>query len=508
MASVSSLEDLSPQEAHRLALAIQDPEFRSLLSEYASTLGDPENQRLYEEELKASDPSIQSFLRPSPGFVIRAKHSISASDDPSGEKIFINVCSDSQIGGPSFSGRCWRIPYSTSKGRKDLSGDGDGKLCLVMDVIVHPDTLKMAEKNGKFKTLLKETASEAVEAFDPLIKIDRNSIRLPKMAFKGQIHPTVIRKRQTKFEPSYVIKYSDDFQDTFIREPSIKPSHLKVEIDLAGFNSASTVELDVNERNLTLSTKENAPKEFNLQVALPYAVDEEEGKAKFDKITSKLLVTLPVLKTKVDRLISTDSGIEADYPDEVGNLDDVIDDAIVPEVEPALCKPNYAIQCTEDILTITLDVKNVDPKSVIQTSINRGVSLKFISVGSGMYPYHYGFTVAFTSSEDVAGELEGLEVDVWDNNVTIIIPLKESFIDYLIGIHEKDLIMDNNNPALSILRRNSSSKVFFFFLVSRERARMIHHILALGLALFVVFITIIIDIRFNERFESKLFYNI
>ncbi|KAG2489118.1 hypothetical protein HYH03_012344 [Edaphochlamys debaryana] len=69
------------------------------------------------------------------------------------------------------------------------------------------------------------------------------------------------------------------------------PKELLVRATLPDVASAGAVDLDVGERRLTLKV----PGRYQLEVALPYAVDEARGRAKFDKARKQLEVTLPVL---------------------------------------------------------------------------------------------------------------------------------------------------------------------------------------------------------------------
>jgi hypothetical protein len=75
---------------------------------------------------------------------------------------------------------------------------------------------------------------------------------------------------------------------------STRPKELVVKIALPKLlkSQVSMVDLDIAEKTLSLKYKDV----YDLSLRLPYPVDESAGKAKFDKSTSKLVVTLPVLK--------------------------------------------------------------------------------------------------------------------------------------------------------------------------------------------------------------------
>ena len=101
-----------------------------------------------------------------------------------------------------------------------------------------------------------------------------------------------------------------------VRDPT-RPSEIIVEVFLPEMSSAKTVELDVEEKKMTLESTE--PAEYHLVVNFAYPVDEERGSAKFDRSTHKLLITLPVkvdTSNAINRLTSTDSGIDIEFDDD------------------------------------------------------------------------------------------------------------------------------------------------------------------------------------------------
>eukprot|EP00798_Chlamydomonas_sp_ICE-L_P008064 gene8064-1301_t len=68
------------------------------------------------------------------------------------------------------------------------------------------------------------------------------------------------------------------------------PKELVVRIKLPNVSSASGVDLDVSRSKLMASV----PRKYRLEVTLPFAVKEDQGRAKFDKSKQTLEVTLPV----------------------------------------------------------------------------------------------------------------------------------------------------------------------------------------------------------------------
>ena len=77
--------------------------------------------------------------------------------------------------------------------------------------------------------------------------------------------------------------------------PNENPSHLVVEIQLPGIISAKSLQLDVNEDTLLLTTRSDL---YQLHIKyLPYDVVPEETLAQFNKQNCCLTVTLTVSNT-------------------------------------------------------------------------------------------------------------------------------------------------------------------------------------------------------------------
>jgi dynein assembly factor 2 len=146
----------SPLELDRIRSAVKDEEFVRLLGEYARELADPENRRRYEADIAALERErgyAVTFLNPRPGYVVKVTAlsssgggrdggkvtslSSSAGGRDGGGKVFINVCSDGNVGRPvseaaggvsGAGGLRWSIPYSLSQPRRDV--DKNGTSCM------------------------------------------------------------------------------------------------------------------------------------------------------------------------------------------------------------------------------------------------------------------------------------------------------------------------------------------------------------------------------------------
>lgn len=382
--------DLSRDEVERIGEALKKPEFRKLLIDYVEELQDPKNKQLYQEEitLLEKERGIDvTFIDPKPGYVL--KTSVNGN-----QKAFINICCNEHISKPSSSpsfqegtkGLSWSLPYSLSSPHEDV--DKKGVRCQVFDVVFNPDTLHLASNNKAFRTMVNDTALEAVESnFD--VKLDKKNIKFPKLNYKGMPHASVIRKpsankpehtpeeqelynkifaktdtqtspvkkkrsRSNSIEdksdystPKYIIKHRShiDIQE-FTENKDAKlnvaiPKELIVEINLPLLKSSGDITLDVTEKTVQLLSEN--PAKYKLNLTLPYSVNESCGSAKFDKDLKVLFITLPVKRNAVTALACSDcndSGIESEYgsPGIFETEKNSSEECLVSEVTTETCK--------------------------------------------------------------------------------------------------------------------------------------------------------------------------
>ena len=496
--------DLSQNEMNRIAKALKDEEFVKLLGDYAKEIHDPENKARYETEIAAMEAQrgcAVTFINPTPGYVIKTRNL------ETGGKVFVNICSDPNVGKPASkaermggnSGLAWSIPYSTSQPRQDI--DRSGEACSVYDLVFHPDTLYLAGRDHRMKGLVHNTALDALEsAFQ--VNCDRNNLKFPRMKFKGVFRPTMIRKplegstepteplpsaaptiaevapelaaAASIITPTYSIKYrsSSDLQDHVIQPQdmvvSSRPKELVVQVELPLLDSANGVDLDVQEKSLSL-VREEAPC-YRLNIDLPFPVDEEKGSAKFDKSKKVLGVSLPVKaapQIKAERLSSSDSGIgdEPGYRIEESERDnegyrtnqmqavmkeekEEVEEILKEEEEEEVLEgrdgfleegtpyslPGHTVSVQADVIILTLDVKNVKPGSFVKQvkPSNMAVAFKFSSIGAGYVEIHHAFAIDFL----IAGALQedALDVEFWDNNVIVSLPMLTGVEGYKAGL--------------------------------------------------------------------------
>ncbi|OXU22598.1 hypothetical protein TSAR_009727 [Trichomalopsis sarcophagae] len=384
--------EVTREELDSLTECMKKDEFRKLLLEYAEEVSDPENRARYESEIRQLERERGvdvTFVNPEPGYVI--KTSLDGR-----LKCFLNVGQSEHVGKPSSTkcrddstsngpaaGLSWSIPYILAPPRDDL--DKSRQRCRVFDVVFHPDTLYLAERNSRFRQIVNDTALDGVEnSFK--VKLDRKNLKFPKMSFKGVSQPTVIRKpceepaekldiepeiyqklmstydekrerRSKSMEgksvkgapttkyynsrtdetennnsdyttPKFIVKHQSNIKmDEFMESRDAKmhsaiPENLVIDINLPLLKTAADTVLDVQERHLSL--KSERPAKYNLELPLSHRVDPDNGNAKFDSKLRKLIVTLPVIRQKSflgDA--KEDSGVESDHGSPVPESEDI-----------------------------------------------------------------------------------------------------------------------------------------------------------------------------------------
>ena len=157
--------EVTRAELKDLTDCLKKEEFRKLLIEYAEEVSDPENQKLYQEEITQLEKERGvdvTFVNPEPGYVI--KTSVNGE-----KKCFLNISQSNIVNKPSSHpsqdegqrGLQWSIPYTLTPPRDDL--DKKNVRCVVFDVVFHPDTLYLASKNPRFREIVNSTAMDGVE---------------------------------------------------------------------------------------------------------------------------------------------------------------------------------------------------------------------------------------------------------------------------------------------------------------------------------------------------------
>lgn len=540
---------ITEDEVKKIGEALKDEQFRKLFMEYAEEISDPENRKLYEQEIaqmeKERGMDVQ-FIHPKPGHVLKT----SVDGDM---KAFINICQNDKIEKPvsrrevskdGKTGLNWSIPHSHTPPRDDL--DKKSQKCKIYDVVFHPDTYRMAKSNSRFMNLVEDTAIEGIERQFG-VKVDRKNLKRPKLEYKGTPTATVIRTKsdgsakkmddndpiknmpypfddktseekakemadavkkkqeaenkkasktkmtsnttkesRTETVPKYTITHRSDmdiqeFCNSPDSRPSTRPKELVISIELPLLSSAKPVELDIFEQKLVLQSKE--PAAYKLDLKLPYTVDDDQGSAKFDKSKRCLVVTLPVVPEKTQKISTF---IEPSAEKDTSDVEENAESTETPLIEvigtsestkdscdtknennsssgntsPIYLSHSSNIPYSLPSFTFSQDSETVafvfSIKKIVLDSVSKLFPLpnvchiKFISRGSGGVPLHYSFMANFSANNCFVPE--HCSFDITDNNAVLLL-LKEKNSRYAwntfqVGISLDELQVNYNSYNL------------------------------------------------------------
>lgn len=158
-------------------------------------------------KLHSAQPIMTSIqLNPEPGFVIKTLVDANSPENP-GTKVFINVCTDTNVPLPHAQSNPEALTWSEliQAGQdvvvpivvSEVKGDIDAKeqFSLVCDCCVHPKVLRESIKSRDVKVLLISTCINLVEQ-RMNVALSRD-FKLPKRAAKGQLSKTVVQQDES-----------------------------------------------------------------------------------------------------------------------------------------------------------------------------------------------------------------------------------------------------------------------------------------------------------------------
>ncbi|KAK0084054.1 hypothetical protein PV325_007687 [Microctonus aethiopoides] len=100
--------------------------------------------------------------------------------------------------------------------------------------------------------------------------------------------------------------------------------------------------------------------------------------------------------------------------------------------------PNYTSSIYDDILTLTIHIKNVDTGSIKYKLLenNSGIHITLSSVGAGFFPIYY--SLCFKIKDDTFNR-DTVTVEPWDNNIVFTVGLKniDELNHYTVGLNEE-----------------------------------------------------------------------
>ncbi|KAJ3095994.1 hypothetical protein HDU97_006322 [Phlyctochytrium planicorne] len=303
-------------------------------------------------------------------------------------------------------GESWSIPYSLSSPRVD--SDNANKECMVYDCVFNPKMTEKGNANPAFADLLFQTAAEGIEKQFAGVKLSREwkVLRLP---YKGEPKSTVIRNKSNdkplkgtslefleKLQQASETPSSSSTKPAPAKSPASKPSsaskliqeisstaptgsglptptfnivhrgvlsyqtftnereknlgarpeYIVVKIQMPLVLSAAELEVDTTLKEVVLAVPGKYEK---LTIALPFEVDSENGRAKFDKRRKELEIELPVIPAPKVQLPESDAPfedeaeVEADIAKAEALLKEYVSESPAPQSsanDPAITKAN------------------------------------------------------------------------------------------------------------------------------------------------------------------------
>jgi dynein assembly factor 2, axonemal len=115
--------DITRDEVNKIGEALKNKEFRQLFVDYCEEITDPENRKLYEQEIKQLEQERGvdvTFINPEPGYVIKT-----SADGTT--KTFLNIATNEHVEKPTSTpttnadglrGLNWSLPYTVVPPRR------------------------------------------------------------------------------------------------------------------------------------------------------------------------------------------------------------------------------------------------------------------------------------------------------------------------------------------------------------------------------------------------------
>ncbi|XP_050393907.1 PIH1 domain-containing protein 1 isoform X2 [Patella vulgata] len=258
-------------------------------------------------------PKSYTTVVPTPGFCLKTKNK-------KGEKFFINICKSENVPKPddlsddeliklleSDDPTGFRIPMSIGTPHAELDKGGSG--CTAYDVIVNPEFYDKMETSELFRTFFMTVMLEGVESkYDQ--ELSRNWVILKNKKFAGDLAEQYVRNKSNSLitemdDSQHKKKIIEEIQHntierkrapepkfTILQEPTTgHPDFLVAEIHLPQVKTSQTLSLDVGEDRIVLETRSNV---YDLDIYLPFNIEQDECGAQFDRKTKILTITMPV----------------------------------------------------------------------------------------------------------------------------------------------------------------------------------------------------------------------
>jgi len=303
-------------------------------------------EQLLKEAAKPDSAGVDlpsQMISPQPGFCMKTVKIPDGTDPwlnrdgwpPGAEKVFLNICFSEKLPDPpdiseeklveliqvsedAEGAEGFRVPMSLGEPHAEL--DKSGKGCTVYDVVISQGFMKKIKEKEVFMSFFMTVALEGLED-KYKINLSRDCKLLKNKKFMGTLPEHNVRTKskpqiqevrklmeelkvkdgQKQLPEFQKIEEVEESKKSAAKEPKFvifkdppdeNPEFLVVEIQLPGVISAKSLQLDVNEDTLLLTTRSDL---YRLHVKyLPFDVIPEQTLAQFNKQTSCLTVTLTI----------------------------------------------------------------------------------------------------------------------------------------------------------------------------------------------------------------------
>lgn len=194
---------LSPEEVSKFETAFKDPEFMKMFADYAKEISDPKNkaesdmylrQLEYENKVESVYGKGVQLVIPNPGFAAKTSDMNANAEAAGGgggkgkekKKVFINVCHTDKCEDATSvkmaGGLQWSVPHTLGQPHEER--DKQGEACVAYDFCVSTHTYDLTMRDERLKTMVVETAIEAVNrAYKTNLDM---KFTLPKKKFMGE----------------------------------------------------------------------------------------------------------------------------------------------------------------------------------------------------------------------------------------------------------------------------------------------------------------------------------
>uniref|UniRef100_A0A3B3ZV33 PIH1 domain-containing protein 1 n=1 Tax=Periophthalmus magnuspinnatus TaxID=409849 RepID=A0A3B3ZV33_9GOBI len=260
---------------------------------------------------KMQDENTDSrVIKPQPGICIKTVQ------EPSKQKVFINICQSNSVPPPPDLSRDelvellqsedpsgYRVPMSLGEPHTETDNSSQG--CIAYDVVINQDFFQTCQKDPLFQQFIILVSVEGLENKYSL-ELSREWKVLKNRKFLGSVGEQSIRTKsrpiiqelQSHIHCTFmliVIYFVHRPEFTLVVEPPAgDPQYLIAEIKLPGITSARSLLLDVGEDRLVLNAR---PSFYHMDIFHPFVINQESSMAQYNTTSQILTVTMPVVSS-------------------------------------------------------------------------------------------------------------------------------------------------------------------------------------------------------------------